>query len=102
MAAESSLLIARMTLLATVVKRVEEEGAGALAAAGVTNSPAIFPAGSNVSLKSQAPRSAETRMMAVGPVTRGAPASLSLPLAAMSLRKNGVALSGGKNCCIGA
>ena len=100
MAAESSLLIARMSLLATLVNRWAEAGADALAAASVMYSPAIWPAGFRLILKSQAPRSAVTRTMAVGPVTCGAPASFNLPLADTSPRKKGVALSGGNTRCI--
>ena len=89
-----------MSLLATLVKCWAEAGADASAAASVMSSPAILPEGFRLILKSQAPRSAVTRTMAVGPVTCGAPASFNLPLAVTSPRKKGVAFSGGKACCI--
>src|SRR3954464_9217883 len=69
---------------------------------GVTDRPEILSDASRVILKSQAPRSAVTRTMAVGPVTWGAPAFFNLPAVVTSPRKKGVALSGGKACCIGA
>lgn len=62
---------------------------------GVTVRPEILSDASSVILKSQAPRSAVTRTMAVGPVTCGARASFNLPLAVTIPRKKGVALSGG-------
>ncbi len=67
---------------------------------GVTARPEILSDASRVISKSQAPRSAVTRTMAVGPVTCGAPAFFNLPLAVTSPRKKRVALSGGKACCI--
>ena len=66
--------------------------ASQLAMAGGRNSSAYIAAkGAIVSL---------TRTMAVGPLTWGAPAFWSLPLAVRSSRKKGVALPGGIACRI--
>src|SRR5258708_31274 len=100
MAAESSLLIALMSFLATFVHHWEEAGADASAAAAVMSRPAIFPDGSRVILISLNATATAEIYTPARPDALPASAFFNLPAAVTSPRKKGVDLSGGNACCI--